>query len=63
MIKIDMWYGDKVEEVERLDFTFYPNAGEYRGNLYIGFQMVGDYVCNDSVELENAFPQLHFNWD
>lgn len=63
MIRIDMWYGDKVEEVERLDFTFYPNVGEYRGNLYIGFQMVGDYVCNDSVELENAFPQLHFNWD
>lgn len=63
MIKIDMWYGDKVEAVERLDFTFYPNEGEYRGNLYIGFQMVGDYVCTDSVELENAFPQFRFNWD
>lgn len=23
----------------------------------------GDYTCNDSVELEKAFPQLTFNWE
>ena len=24
---------------------------------------IGDYVCNDSVELEKKFSQLQFNWE
>ena len=63
MIKIDMWYGDKPETAEYVDVYFYGNESVYRGNIYKGGRMVGDYVCDDSLELEKAFPQVIFNWD
>lgn len=63
MIEIDMWYGDNYKEADAIDVTFYPNDGEYRGNIYKGGKFIGDYTCNDSVELENKFSQLEFNWD
>lgn len=62
MIKIDMWYGDSHTEADKIDVTFYSNDGEYRGNVYKDGKMIGDYVCNDSIELEETFCQLHFNW-
>ena len=63
MIEIDMWYGDRLKEADYIDVTFYPNGAEYRGNMYRDGKIIGDYVCNDSVELENTFDQLEFNWD
>lgn len=63
MINIDMWYGDDHEEADKIDISFYPNDWEYRGNIYINGKIVGDYTCNDSLELERAFTQLTFNWD
>lgn len=63
MIKIDMWYGDSHKQADKITVSFYPNDGEYRWNIYINGKIVGDYICNDSVELENSFPQLIFNWD
>ena len=63
MIKIDMWYGDNHTEADKIDITFYDNACEYRGNIYKNGKMIGDYVCNDSIELEETFNQLHFNWE
>lgn len=62
MIKIDMWYGNSHTEADKIDVTFYPNDGEYRGNIYKGEKMIGDYICNDSIKLEETFSQLHFNW-
>lgn len=62
MIKIDMWYGDNHTEVDKIDIAFYPNNGEYRGNVYKDGKIVGDYVCNDSVELEETFNHLNFRW-
>lgn len=38
--------------------TFYPNEGIWRGNLYKGGKIVGDFVCDDSVELERKFPGI-----
>ena len=35
MINIDMWYGNKIEEVTKIDISFYGDSGEYRGNIYI----------------------------
>lgn len=61
MINIDMWYGDNHKEADKIDITFYPNDGEYRGNIYIGGKIVGDYTCNDFLKLEKSFPQLTFN--
>lgn len=68
MIKIDMWYGDDhrkadKRKADKIDISFYPNDGQYRGSIYINGKIVGDYTCNDSLELEKAFPQLTFNWD
>lgn len=61
MISIDMWYGNKPTEADKINITFYPNEGEYRGNIYKDRKIIGDYTCNDSTELEKAFEQLHFN--
>lgn len=58
MIKIDMWHGDDLTVVEKFDATFYPNDGEYRGNLYMNGKIIGDYICNDSNELEKTFKKL-----
>lgn len=63
MINIDMWYGDDHKEADKIDITFYPNDGVYRGNIYKDEKYIGDYVCNDCLELEKSFPQLVFNWD
>ena len=62
MINIDMWYGNKSEEADRIDVIFYPNNCEYRGNIYKDGKYIGDYICTDSIELEKRFPQLEFNW-
>lgn len=62
MIKIDMWYGNDHKQADKIDINFYDQDCEYRGNIYINEKIVGDYVCNDSVELEKSFPQLKFNW-
>lgn len=52
MIDIDMWYGDKSTEVDKLDIAFYPNEGNYRGNLYRNGKIIGDYVCDSSAQLK-----------
>ncbi len=59
---IDMWYGDKKEDADKIDIAFYPNDGEYRGNIYKDGKIVGDYTAKDSTILESSFPQLCFNW-
>lgn len=63
MVKIDMWYGNNHTEADKIDITFYSNTGEYRGNIYKNGKMIGDYICNNSIELEKTFSQLHFNWN
>ena len=63
MIKIDMWYGDNHTEADKIDICFYDNECKYRGNIYKDGKIIGDYVCNNSVELENKFKQLTFNWE
>ena len=63
MINVDMWYGDDHKKADKIDITFYPNDGEYRGNIYINRKIVGDYTFNDSLELEKSFSQLTFHWE
>ena len=57
MINIDMWYGDDHKEADKIDVSFYPNDGEYRGNIYKNGKTIGDYTSNNSVELEKSFSQ------
>lgn len=61
-MKIDMWYGDKVSDVDAIDISFSDCDCIYRGNCFIKGKCVGDYVVSDSVKLEKMFPQLKFNW-
>ena len=63
MINIDMWYNDDYKKANKIDITFYPNNSEYRGNIYIDNKIVGDYVCDNSIELEHKFKQLTFKWE
>lgn len=60
MIKIDMWYGNKVEDVDQITVSFYDLDCVYRGNLYKKGKIIGDYSCDDSVELQKRFPQIRF---
>ena len=62
MLNIDMWYNNAVEEADKITVTFSDIDVMYRGNIYKDNKIIGDYSCNDSVELEKAFPQLQFNW-
>ena len=63
MVHIDMWYGGKPTEADKISINFYDLDAEYRGNIYKDGKIIGDYSCKNSLELEKAFPQLQFNWD
>lgn len=61
MISIDMWYENKPSDADKIDIFFSDIDCVYRGNIYKEDKIIGDYTCDDSVELENIFPQLKFN--
>ena len=58
MIKFDFWYNDTLETITGASADFYPNDGIYRGNLFKDGCIVGDYVADDSVEIEDTFPGI-----
>lgn len=62
MMNLDFWYGNSPSDVDMIDIRFCDTDCTYRGNLYSGGRIIGDYVSADSVELEKRFPQLRFNW-
>ena len=57
-VNIDMWYGDKPEQVTGLDICFNDLGGFYCGNLRIFEKIVGDYYSDSVQVLEKAFPHL-----
>ena len=57
-INIDMWYGDKPEQVTGLDIYFNDLGGFYSGNRRIFGKIVGDYYANTVQEIQEAFPHL-----
>lgn len=59
---IDMWYGDKKEDADRISIFFNDLNCTYSGNIYKNVRIIGDYSCSDSMQLEKLFPQLVFNW-
>lgn len=56
-MKIDIWYpGDHIAGA---DCIFYPNDGEYRGNVYnANGRAIGDFSSRNSVEIERRFPGI-----
>lgn len=63
MKNIDMWYGDKIEDVDKITISFSDLDSMYRGNMFINGKFVGDYETDSSLLLEEMFPHLSFNWD
>ena len=57
-VNIDMWYGDKPEQVTGLDIRFNDLGCFYCGNLLIFGKIVGDYYSDSVQDLEKAFPHL-----
>lgn len=55
---IDMWYGDKSEQVTGLDINFNNLGGFYFGNLRIFGKIVGDYYADSVQDIKEAFPHL-----
>lgn len=56
-MKIDLWHTG--EKIEFADCFFYPESGEYRGNLYnADGKAIGDYTSKDSIEIEKRFPGI-----
>lgn len=62
-LHVDMWYGDTVEDADKIDISFSDCDCVYRGNIWKNGKMIGDYWCDDCAILEKLFPQLNFNWD
>ena len=60
MLSIDFWYNNTKEDITGASCSFYPNDGEYRGNIYNGNKMIGDYFSDDSVEIEKYFRKIGF---
>lgn len=58
MTTIDMWYGDKAEQVTGLDINFNDLEGFYSGNLRIFGKIVGDYYADSVQAIKIAFPHL-----
>ena len=44
-----MWYNDNATDADKIDITFYPNAGQYRGNIYKNGKMIGD--CGITMQI------------
>ena len=58
MMKTDMWYGFSFDKVTGADCYFFSDDGKYRGNLYRGHEIIGDFSGDDSVEIERAFKAI-----
>ena len=59
---VDMWYGNKISEVESIDIFFNDLSCKYAGNCYIKGKAVGDYSTDNSLEIESTFPQIQIDW-
>ena len=55
-MKIDLWYGNKIADVAKVDCYFSDLDCEYRGNLYDKTgKIIGDYSTKNSCEIEKRF--------
>ena len=58
MLKIDMWYGDKLSDVDKVDSFWSDLDLIYRGNLYKNNGIIGDYSCENITELFDRLNSL-----
>ena len=59
---LDMWYGDRPRDADKIDVFFSDLDCIYRGNIYKNGRIISDYAAEDAAQIERMFPQLVFNW-
>ena len=57
---LDFWYGDKLEDVNGVTVSFSDLDCEYRGNMWKGNKIIGDFSTQDSMDLYKVFPWFDF---
>ena len=59
-VLFDFWYGDSLDDVTKADCSFCPGS-IYRGNIWKGSEIIGDYESQDSIAIESIFPGIFGN--
>ena len=58
MINIDLYHGEKPEQIERVVIFWSDDRLSYWGWAYINNNIVGDFSAPTLQEIDNAFPHL-----
>lgn len=58
-IVFDFWYGDKIEDCDKIEVYFDDLDCKYHGNLYKNGKAVGDFATQSSVAIEKAWNVTH----
>ena len=61
MLKIDMWYGDELSDIDKYDVFWSDRDLVYRGNFYKDDKIIGDYSCNYISDLYDKLDGLAVN--
>lgn len=59
---IDMYHGDNVKQVDRINIYWSDTNCNYWGWLWKDGQCIGDFNSRSTKEIENAFPQFCIEW-
>lgn len=58
MIKIDMWYEIPFSDATKFDCFWSDVDCVYRGNIYQGNRMIGDYTASTLQEFERKWEKI-----
>ena len=56
---IDMWYGDQLSSIDKLDCFWSDCDCVYSGNFYISGKAVGDYTARSFQAIEDFWNRTH----
>ena len=63
MLKIDMWYDESFSSATKFDCFWSDADCIYRGNIYQGNRMIGDYTASTLQEFECKWKDTHAQTD
>lgn len=64
MINIDLYNDDlKIKDCDGLKIFFNDLGAYYWGYVYKNNDVIGDFNCNNTNEIEKAFSHLKIDWD
>ena len=56
---LDFWYGDTLEDITKIEYWWGDTDYEYRGIMFKGDKVVGDFTFDSSTEIEEVFHVLY----